>query len=72
MAGVAAGAYPVSFVDPSIPFSCGYPMSRTSLPVGAFLPVTAHGGWTPRHLVHRYRASMGWWREWLGGEADGS
>lgn len=30
-------------------------------------PDSYHGGWTPWRTVHRYWASMEWWREWLGG-----
>jgi len=30
-------------------------------------PESYHGGWTPWRTVHRYWASMQWWREWLAG-----
>lgn len=29
-------------------------------------PDSYHGGWTPWRMVHRYWASLGWWRAWLG------
>jgi len=28
-------------------------------------PDSYHGGWAPWRLVHRYWASLGWWRGWL-------